>query len=1068
MDRPFRIVSRAQALLCTCLAALAISVNCVNASDPVNTQQPVRLAVIGNSDAADLATLMTAQLSEKSGIVLVERNDLSAIGDEAKIEQMAGTDPAALGKLLHADGLVFLDKEGDHGRARLTAVGLGYVVFDWQLPTSPDPTASMRALADHVLAVAPKLLLPPGKAIPISLLNLRVDEAFADSAELERTVSLLLESRLSAVPEVIVLERRHADALGFEHNLSEPAPELLQGAYLVDGSIHVAQPPSGEITLTLRVRSPRGDAAQNLDVHGPRDNLPALVEILANRIVGAIGAPLSAANWQPKAEAREFLSEGIWGWQHHDLPAALEALDSAEMLGETASDLQAIRARVLMELASQKPTFYGGKDIVPRPIPATDRVVLIRRAWADAAAYRTENGESKLVFFTTNRNPEARLGDLEAELNTTEFHILEDLQKSGDSPLSESLRHDLRDRLGFDPASGKFPDVEDPDALAASVDEETAYFVGNTADPNRHWFQYLLGSNTFAKRFLKDPAAQQAAYNHCIDKLIALPAARLDGLMQRAGDNDPDTREKAYRDLVDELWKQKEVLIAQHRFCAACSRAAGIRDDVRLKYVSLTIPLLKFYLDRAGTLDDPNEYYVLKYLWVPKSFTPEEAAQIWPAFVAARARINAQSTKNGDSAHVQIDMFASDFRRQWPDIAIEDNSKLRWLTVDNYWMPGDGQGPEFHEYAMIDDGPDFVWVLGNGGLPNVTGLYYVHLPDLAATFIPTECGTRPYDVVQTKDALWVTYGEYPDRTSPIQIFLKRYDLAAKTWQTRRIPDITVEGLYAVDNRIYFNLWNVANSHEEGGVARYDWDADKLIILASSRRRPAQNQFDDRAGYQLHDIFKGPGGHLCVNADGGIYYAQETPGPWPEVADMPRDIACVTQGDQTLTRSSGGEVMLLDANAPEPIPLLAPVTPTDWRMGADKKMVKRLPDWAPRALWKASPAWGWNNIFGNPHYLGIHDGHFFALRGPTVDEDYFELLWFTKGRPDPVRIPIKFLIHGSAQEAIKQGFALPIIDGSSNSAVTMLVTPDGICFHEIRGFWFLPFAQINRYLAARST
>jgi hypothetical protein len=142
----------------------------------------------------------------------------------------------------------------------------------------------------------------------------------------------------------------------------------------------------------------------------------------------------------------------------------------------------------------------------------------------------------------------------------------------------------------------------------------------------------------------------------------------------------------------------------------------------------------------------------------------------------------------------------------------------------------------------------------------------------------------------------------------------------------------------------------------------------------------------------------------------------------------------------------------------------PATPADWRLGADNKMVKRFPDWASLALWKASPAWSWNNIFGNPHYLGFHDGHFFALRGPTVDENYLLLLWFTRGKPEPVRIPIKLLIHGSEQEALK-GFVFAPSAGNSNSTLTMLVTPTGICFHELHGFWFLSYAELDRYLNA---
>jgi hypothetical protein len=1052
-----RFVSGGWVLLVLCFGALAEALSAPAA--------PVRLAVVSSADAADLAALVTTELAAKPGLVLLERDDLAAIGDEKKLQDLAGSDPAALGKLLHADGLLFLTRDTAGCRARLTAVGLGFVLADWDIPPSLDPWGAARSLADHVAALAPKLLLPPGKAVPIALLNFRVDESFVDSADLERAVTLLLESRLTAVPEDIVLERRHADALGFEQDLAGPgAAGLLPGTYLVDGSIHLALAPSRDITLSFRVRSPAGTLARSVEVIGSRDDLPKVVDELAGRITAAVGAPVSGADWQPKAEAREFLSEGIWGWQHHDLPAALEALDSAEMLGETAGDLQVIRARVLLELASQEPTFYGGKDITPAPMPMRERIDLLHRALADAAAYRAEKGETKLVFFSTNRNIEVRSGDLRGALNKAEFHILQDLEKSSDAALAESLRHELRERLGYNPAAGRFPDVDDPDALADSVQEEAAYYLGNAADPRRHWYPYHLNSDSFAKRFLPNDDARMAAYRHCVDAMAAKPATRLYGLMLKSDDPDTATREQAYQDLIDGLWNERTTLVAEDRFYNACSRASTIRDDVRIKYAQRTIPLLHFFLAQAGQLKDENEYYAFKYLWQPKYFTPEEARSLWPEFLAARARLIAQAAPDRqNNVRAEVDTVAGDFRQAWPDLGAEKETKVRWLSVDTYWTPHpDADRRNLRNFAWLDDGHDFVWVLGDGGSPEAVGLYHVHLPDLATTFIPTECGPRPYDVAQTSQALWVTYGDYPATGGPIQIFLKRYDLAAKTWQTRRIVDITEGGLYAIGGQIYFNLWTVDHSHEEGGVARYDWASDKLTVLASSRRRPAQNQFDDRAGYQLRDIFQGPEGRVCVNADGGVYEVKDTPGTWPAVAGMTGDTECVTFGEQTLARTFGGEVTLLDPAKPKAIQLMTPVVPTDWRPGPDGKMIQRLPDWSSQALWKKPSNWAWTNVLGNPHYLGYHDGHFFALRGPTAEENYFELLWFTPGQPEPRAIPIKLLIHGSEQDALN-GFVFPPTAGSTNSLLTMLVSPAGICLHEMCGFWFVSYDEIERYL-----
>ena len=69
-----------------------------------------RLAVISTADTADLAALVTTELSSNPDISLLERDDLSKIGDEAKLQQMAGSDAVGLGKLIGADGLLFMSK----------------------------------------------------------------------------------------------------------------------------------------------------------------------------------------------------------------------------------------------------------------------------------------------------------------------------------------------------------------------------------------------------------------------------------------------------------------------------------------------------------------------------------------------------------------------------------------------------------------------------------------------------------------------------------------------------------------------------------------------------------------------------------------------------------------------------------------------------------------------------------------------------------------------------------------------------------------------------------------------
>ncbi|MEI9997792.1 MAG: hypothetical protein WDO13_00745 [Verrucomicrobiota bacterium] len=78
-------------------------------------------------------------------------------------------------------------------------------------------------------------------------------------------------------------------------------------------------------------------------VEGSGGDLRGLVEKMLAQIQAAVGAGTNAGTWQPETEAREYLSEGIWAWHAGQPRIALEALDSAELLGETAPDLYIVR-----------------------------------------------------------------------------------------------------------------------------------------------------------------------------------------------------------------------------------------------------------------------------------------------------------------------------------------------------------------------------------------------------------------------------------------------------------------------------------------------------------------------------------------------------------------------------------------------------------------------------------------------------------------------------------------------------------------------------------------------------
>jgi len=265
------------------------------------------------------------------------------------------------------------------------------------------------------------------------------------------------------------------------------------------------------------------------------------------------------------------------------------------------------------------------------------------------------------------------------------------------------------------------------------------------------------------------------------------------------------------------------------------------------------------------------------------------------------------------------------------------------------------------------------------------------------------------------------------------------------WEKRKIPSANANGLHVVDDRIYIELGQAG----EGGLARYDWDHDELIILASSRRRPGQNQFDDCAGYQSKGPFAGPSGKLCTHMwkGSGVYYVQEEPGNWPAVCDLPAYTIISRQGRVTLAVAQQGVTVLLDPSLPEPKYLMCP------KSGAGKKSAY---SWSDQALWETPKDWK-KVIYDkdDADRIGYYKGNLYAFQTPNETRRYCELLWLEPGRKEPFHIPLQLLFQGSEEEGCKKAWP--------RWAITPMTLKQGICLKTMYGFWFVSFEEIESYL-----
>ncbi len=1037
---------------------------------------PVRLAVIGDTDQQNLAALVMVELSHDPAIHLVERDDLARAGDERRLQQLAGSDAAALGKLLGADGLVFIGKGAAGPEVRLTAVGLGYALFDDEL-SSATPTAALAPpLARRIAGYILKLKLDPAKAISISVLNLRADYATPASTVLERKLTLLLESRLSALPEFVVLERRHGGALGFERAMAAAPPSLLHGAYVVDGglSLPMGNSAAGELTVSLRVRAPDGRQTPQ-EIRGRTDDLPALVERLAAAIRATTGTTADTPReWQPEKEAREYLEEGLWGWQHGANTAAMEALDTAELLGEKAPDLVAARiavlsARVYQWLKPPDDTRGGFKPMDPAVADAMIDDTL--RAMADAVRYDAEKMQPHLQLLTWQRYLDVRPDQIKENLTNLTSDILVSLDDQH-SPRADELRQALRAVTGYDPLHGKLGRADQSVPLYVTtrpdvhwdftLEEELAYYGLLGTVPHQFIPPELLtnGGKGFCSRFLKTPPEQTTAYKQFLQKLRNDPDGRLTYQLILSCSTDGAVADAAYTAYWQEMWKRREGLVSQRVQVEEWTSARPVPGALRRKHASEMVPLLRYYLTHVNNYRDWE--YFWETTWQPSQWSEADAAAIWADYLGYKQRVNADQAARGYRQQ-ELSTIEEPFRARFPQLArmALPTPTREPLVVTRLWHPWSVPGtPPVPVRTNPGQAPaDAIWLtaefldderMKDGLRP--THFFAVHLPGFETRRIdlPGPMLVREWTVGAR--ALYVAYTPIPAEQDEAGYQLARFDLQTRTWATRDAR-LKCNRFYTVGDVLYLDLGS--------GIARYDWATGQQVLLASSRRKPAQNQFDDCAEYFVDGIFTGPGGAPCLTADDGTFYIQEHPGNWPPVCASSYATRPVTYGNKTLLCSNQGQVILVDPAQAEPTYLMMPPASSN------------RPAPVNSAPWQAEENISWNdNVGGDSQRL-------FALKQTGSELKLYELLWYDQTHgPKAHHIPLRFVLDEQTRAALAPVFDRGKQDQSTlknlaqpglASNLSVIAAQEGVYLSsENVGIWFIPYRDITDYLQTHAS
>jgi len=135
---------------------------------------------------------------------------------------------------------------------------------------------------------------------------------------------------------------------GFEKALALEEKSFWTGGYLLEGLIDREGSSRDTISINAELVPPANGKRINVDVSGPRRNLPEIAEQLARRILSELQTDKSNPKWDQDAEAERFEQESAWAMRWQMWPETYAAAESAWELGRHTEAVATARLKGLL------------------------------------------------------------------------------------------------------------------------------------------------------------------------------------------------------------------------------------------------------------------------------------------------------------------------------------------------------------------------------------------------------------------------------------------------------------------------------------------------------------------------------------------------------------------------------------------------------------------------------------------------------------------------------------------------------------------------------------------------
>jgi len=290
------------------------------------SENKVKVALIADKafdlDKSPLISLLEVKLSQKQGIELLERAEIDKILQEQQLS-VAGLlqrhSAVKVGRLLRVDAFVLLSiEDSPHEkqyqkrllRVRVTETAHGLRLLDtFEELDIAKLKEIVERITNKVTAIVPKIMLPPGEAIPVGIVDIHRVQLGERYQWLARALPAILSVRLSKELRIIMLEREDLKILHDEKLLTAGEDtEFWSSGVLIEGYLRPSRAKDIEMQLSLRQASGKEIAGFTVLVE-PNEPLEAVEKAATDIIEQLLDAPPSVS-WQPEQEAAEFFRQG--------------------------------------------------------------------------------------------------------------------------------------------------------------------------------------------------------------------------------------------------------------------------------------------------------------------------------------------------------------------------------------------------------------------------------------------------------------------------------------------------------------------------------------------------------------------------------------------------------------------------------------------------------------------------------------------------------------------------------------------------------------------------------------